>query len=75
VGILLKLEFIRINFSSTGSQSITCSLELVTGTPRYFIGQTPVAELWSPTVFIKKKKPSPGLENPRTPVSPVTRFF
>jgi hypothetical protein len=62
VGILLKLEFIRINFppkeralpfqpsslftnsSSTGSKSITCSLELVTGTPRYFIGQTPVAQ-------------------------------
>jgi hypothetical protein len=27
------------------------------------------------TVFIKKKKPSPGLENPRTPVSPARGFF
>jgi hypothetical protein len=29
----------------------------------------------APTVFIKKKKLSPDLENPRTPISPVNGFF
>jgi hypothetical protein len=27
------------------------------------------------TVFIKKKKPSSDLENPRTPISPAKGFF
>jgi hypothetical protein len=35
----------------------------------------PVGGKTAPTVFIKNKKPSPGLENPRTSVSPVRGFF
>jgi hypothetical protein len=35
----------------------------------------PVGVKTAPMVFIKKKKPSLGLENPRTPVSPVRGFF
>jgi len=32
-------------FSSSFNQSITCSLAPETGTPKYLIGQTPVAQL------------------------------
>jgi len=33
------------SFSSRGTQSITCSLDPKTGTPKYFIGQDPITQL------------------------------